>query len=413
MIWFSIAAVVLCALAAMLILQRAAGAASSPDADPTLLLYRRQLSEIDDLAQRGLLAEGELKAAKAEAARRLLGAAQIAQSRAAQSTTADAAPARVSRGMRLAVIAGAAAAPVLAAVLYVLLGKPGLPDEPYAARLKGWTQADPSTLGPGELAAVLETVAKQKPTDATPLTYLAQARQAEGDIPGAVEAIKKALRLEPKDPDLWADLGILQLDLGNGQETPQAQAAFRQAVTFEPKNPTARYHLARARIAAGDVNGGLADWRALAADIPANDPQRQTLEAQIDATAKAGRLAEIPRPAAPEQQQAQAGGGSAEALAGALLGQGGAQGPAAQGGPPGGPASGAPDPRQMVAQLEAEMQQNPRNLPGWARLIRSYAVLGMPDKLKQAQDKARQIFKGDRQALDTIDNAASAPQGSE
>jgi cytochrome c-type biogenesis protein CcmH len=219
-----------------------------------------------------------------------------------------------------------------------------------------------------------------------------------------VEAIKKALRLEPKDPDLWSDLGILLLDLSNGQETPQAQAAFRQAVTFEPKNPTARYHLARAKIAAGDVNGGLAEWRALAADIPAADPQRQTLEAQIDATAKAGRLAEIPRPkAAPEQQQAQAGGGSAEALAGALVGQGGG----------GGPPPGAPDPRQMVAQLEAEMQQNPHNLPGWARLIRSYAVLGMPDKLKQAQDKARQIFKGDRQALDTIDNAASAPQGSE
>jgi cytochrome c-type biogenesis protein CcmH len=396
MIWFSIAAVVLCALAAMLILQRAAGAASRPDADPTLVLYRRQLGEIDDLAARGLLAEGELKAAKAEAARRLLGAAK-----AAEASPADTAPPRVSRGMRLTVLAGALAAPVLAAGLYVVLGKPGLPDQPFAARLKGWTQADPSTLGPGEMAAVLKTVAKQRPTDATPLTYLAQAQQAQGDIPGAVESIRKALRLEPKDPDLWADLGILLLDEGNGQETPEAQNAFRQAVKFEPKNPTARYHLARARIASGDVAGGLADWRALAADIPAGDPQRQQLEAQIDATAKAGRLADIPR-APPRQQQAQAGGGSAEALAGALLGQGG-----------GGPPPGAPDPRQMVAQLEAEMQQNPNNLPGWARLIRSYAVLGEPDKMKQAQDKARQIFKGDNQALQTIDSAAAAPQGSE
>ena len=88
-----------------------------------------------------------------------------------------------------------------------------LPDQPFAARLKGWTQADPSSLGPGEMAAVLKTVVKQRPTDATPLTYLAQAQQAQGDIPGAVESIKKALRLEPKDPDLWADLGILLLDM--------------------------------------------------------------------------------------------------------------------------------------------------------------------------------------------------------
>ena len=63
MITFSIAAVLLSALAAVLILQRASGAARRTDADPTLAVYRRQLSEIDDLAERGLLAEGELKAA--------------------------------------------------------------------------------------------------------------------------------------------------------------------------------------------------------------------------------------------------------------------------------------------------------------------------------------------------------------
>ncbi len=67
----------------------------------------------------------------------------------------------------------------------------------------------------------------------------------------------------------------------------------------------------------------------------------------------------------------------------------------------------------MVAQLEARMRQDPNNLAGWTRLIRSYAVLGMPDKQKQAQDQAREIFKGKPEALQAIDNAAQAPQGSE
>jgi cytochrome c-type biogenesis protein CcmH len=67
----------------------------------------------------------------------------------------------------------------------------------------------------------------------------------------------------------------------------------------------------------------------------------------------------------------------------------------------------------MVAQLEARLEQNPNDLAGWARIIRSYAVLGAPDKMKQAQDRAREIFKGQPEALKTIDNAASAPQGSE
>jgi cytochrome c-type biogenesis protein CcmI len=98
MITFSIAAVLLSALAAILILQRASGAARRTDADPTLAVYRRQLNEIDDLAERGLLAEGELKAARAEAARRLLGAARTAEPAAA----ADTGQPRVSRRMRRA-----------------------------------------------------------------------------------------------------------------------------------------------------------------------------------------------------------------------------------------------------------------------------------------------------------------------
>ena len=398
MILFSIAAVLLSALAAMLILTRAAGAARSSDADPTLAVYRRQLSEIDDLAERGLLAEGELKAARAEAARRLLGAAKQAEAAPAAE------PPGVSKGMRLAVLAGAVAAPVLAAGLYVWLGKPGLADQPYAARLKAWT-ANPAGFGPGEMAAVLKSVIKDRPNDAQPLTYLLQVQIQTGNGPGAVETIKKLIRLQPQDAELWSNLGLLLLAQGQGEETQPAGDAFRQALKLDPKNPTARYHLARARIAAGDVNGGLNDWRALLADLPADASDRAPLQAEIDATAKAGRLIAPPKaPPAPPQQQAE-GGGSAEALAGELTGQ--------DAGGQGGPPAGAPDPRQMVAQLEARMQQDPNNLAGWARLIRSYAVLGMPDKMKQAQDKARKIFKGKPEAIQTIDNAAQAPQGSE
>jgi cytochrome c-type biogenesis protein CcmH len=394
MITFSIAAVLLSALAAVLILQRASGAARRPDADPTLALYRRQLNEIDDLAERGLLVEGELKAARAEAARRLLGAAKTAEA------PAQAAQPRVSRALRLAVLAGAVAAPALAAALYVALGKPGLADQPFAARLNAWKQGDPSQLSAGEMAAVLQTIVKERPNDAEPLTYLVRAQVAQGNIPAAVENTRKALRLEPKDADLWANLGILLLQEGQGEETQPAQAAFRQALTLDPKSAPARYHLARARIASGDVNGGLADWRALAADLPGDAPERQVLEQQIDATQKAGHLvAQSQAAPQPQQQQAEAGGGAA-ALAGALTGQG----------PAGG---GAPDPRQMVAALAAKLEQDPNDLPGWARLIRSYAVLGDPDKMKQAQDRARQVFKGQPEALKTIDNAASAPQGAE
>ena len=279
------------------------------------------------------------------------------------------------------------------------LGKPGLPDQPFAARLNAWKQGDPSQLSAGEMAAVLQTVVKQRPNDAEPLTYLARAQLAAGNVPAAAESMRKAVRLQPDDGGLWANLGILLLLQGQGEETQPAQAAFRQALKLDPKSAPARYHLARARIAGGDVNGGLNDWRALAADLPAAADERRQLETEIAATARAGHLVATRKPpAAPQQQQAEAGGG-AEALAGALTGQA--------------PAGGAPDPRQMVAQLAARLEQAPNDPAGWARLIRSYAVLGDPDKMKQAQDRARQIFKGQPEALKTIDNAAAAPQGSE
>ncbi|MBL8553492.1 MAG: c-type cytochrome biogenesis protein CcmI, partial [Phenylobacterium sp.] len=56
----------LAAAAAGLILMRAAGAAGEATvADPAPMLYRRQLSEIGDLVERGLMGEAERKGAEA------------------------------------------------------------------------------------------------------------------------------------------------------------------------------------------------------------------------------------------------------------------------------------------------------------------------------------------------------------
>jgi cytochrome c-type biogenesis protein CcmH len=395
MVMFSIAAVLLSALVAALILQRAAAAARRADVDPTLAVYRRQLGEIDDLAERGLLGEGELKTARAEAARRLLGAAKDAE-----PAEAAAAP-KASRNLRLLILAGAVIAPALAAGLYLKLGSPGSADQPFADRLKRWSQTDPNQLTAAQMAAVLQTVVKSRPGDAEPLTFLARAQAASGNVAAAAETMRKAIRLEPKDGDLWANLGILLMMQGQGEETAPSGEAFRQALALDPKNAPARYHLARARIAAGDVNGGLADWRILSADLPADSAERKALDDEIAATAKAGHLI-APGPAKDEPPQQQAEAGGAEAVAGALTGQA-----------PDGAPGGAPDPKAMVAQLAARLRQQPDDLAGWARLIRSYAVLGEPDKLKQALDQAHKIFKDRPDALKAIDSAAAAPQGSE
>jgi len=155
MILFWVAAGVLSAAAAGLILfSAAAGASRAGAADPTLALYRRQLSEIDDLAQRGLIAEPERKGAHAEAARRLLTAAD----QAAEVWSADLA-------QRRPVLAVAALAPVLALALYFVVGAPGFPDQPFKARIAAWRGADLSRLTAPQMAAVLQVVTRDRPND--------------------------------------------------------------------------------------------------------------------------------------------------------------------------------------------------------------------------------------------------------
>jgi cytochrome c-type biogenesis protein CcmH len=59
---------------------------------------------------------------------------------------------------------------------------------------------------------------------------------------------------------------------------------------------------------------------------------------------------------------------------------------------------GMPDPLQMVARLEARLQQNPDDVAGWLRLGRSYAVLGRLDDAVAAYDHAYRQLPKDYQA---------------
>src|SRR4051794_9768022 len=104
MLLFWAVAAILTAAAAGLILMRGAGASAQAAAvDPAPALYRRQLGEIDDLAERGLMGEAERAAAQAEADRRLLAATDAP----VQAWNAD-------PGARRPILLALAAAPTLA-----------------------------------------------------------------------------------------------------------------------------------------------------------------------------------------------------------------------------------------------------------------------------------------------------------
>ena len=143
MLVFWVAAAALALLAGGIVVGGAFRAARTPaEADPALGLYRRQMGEIDELAERGLLGPEERRAARAETGRRLLAAAE--------GEAAAGAAGQVNKVAALAAVAGLAAS---ALVVYLVVGAPGQADQPYAKRLAEWRTMDPATLGPQRIAA--------------------------------------------------------------------------------------------------------------------------------------------------------------------------------------------------------------------------------------------------------------------
>jgi cytochrome c-type biogenesis protein CcmH len=353
MLLFWAVAGVLTAAAAGLILSRAAHAARAGADDPSQAIYRRQIAELDELADRGLLGEAERRSAHAEAARRLLAAADAP----AQSWSAD-------TGARRAVLLAVILVPALALGLYLKLGAPGLPDQPFAPRLAAWRKSDLGALSAPEIAAVLRQETKKRPNEAEGFRLLGLAESASQNPVAAVQALKRAAALSPTRVDIWQMLGEAEVVAAAGKVDADAQAAFRRVLQLSPGEPGARFYLAQARADAGDKAGATSELKALLAEMPAGDERRPVVERAIATVEGRPALAQNP------QQMAMI--------------------------------------RGMVEGLAARLKSNPDDAEGWVRLVRAYAVLGETKSRDEAYAAARARYAKAPQILDKLDEAARA-----
>jgi cytochrome c-type biogenesis protein CcmH len=366
MIGLWIAAALMSAALAALVLARAAAAAKTTarqDEDPTLAVYRRQLVEIDDLADRGLLAPDEHRSTRTEAARRLLSAADSSTARW-----------RESKGERLGLLVIAGLSPLLAVGAYLAIGSPRLPDQPFKQRVEAWRKGDPTALDAAQMAAVLQDIVAQNPGDVRPLVFLARAQAAAGDNLSAERNLQKALTIQPNRSELWGFYGqLLAADAGGDSLPADAKAAFEKARSLDPQAPEPRYFLARGQIAAGDVAGGLKGLRDLEASLSPMDPRRPVLAQQIAAVERTGALPP------PQDEAARGAAGGQQAFI-----------------------------QRMVQGLAARLAAQPDDPAGWARLVRSYGVLGETAQRDAALAKARVLFHDRPRDLALIE-PASAP----
>lgn len=178
---------------------------------------------------------------------------------------------RLPRGGRE--VAGVA---IVAGLLgYALQGSPGEAGRPTASRAD---TADDST---ANLIALRQAMGNPYGQGRDYL-ITADAFARAGHYADAAKMLRGAIRKYPGDADLWLALGNALVGHTDGQITPGARYAYRQAATIAPGHPGVPLFLGMALAQSGEFREARAAWQGLL-DMPGMEqaPWRAELTAKI------------------------------------------------------------------------------------------------------------------------------------
>lgn len=320
-----------------------------PGGDPNTQFYRDQIDEIERDVERGLLSPTEAEAAKAEAGRRLLRA-----SAAADPTTPAVGEPALRRRRAVSAIA-LSLVPILAVAVYGAYGSPSLPGQPLAARLKD----QPAEMDLATAVARIESQLQKVPTDGRGWEVIAPVYLRMGRLDDAVKAYEAVLRLQGPDANRLTNYGEALVVAQQGIVSADARVAFERALALDGSSQKARFYLARADEQDGLFEKARAAYAEIIATSPSDAPWTPLVREQ---------LARLEQPAGTRP--------TPEAIAG------------------------------MVESLAARLEAQGGTGEDWARLMRSYAVLGESEKAQAALLRARQALAADQAGLQAIDAAA-------
>ena len=359
-VWFGLALMTAAAVWAVLwpLARRRGELRSGSD----VAVYREQLTELERDREAGLIGDNEAAAARVEVSRRLIAAAD------AQTASASSASSVIWQRRSVAIVA-LVLMPFGAAALYLALGSPSLPDQPLALRLA----ASRESTSVETMVARVEEHLSRHPGDGRGWEIIAPVYLRLGRFDDAVKARRNALSLNGASAERETALGEALVFAANGLVTAEAKAAFERAVALDANVIQARYFLGLAAEQDGDRAQAATTWRALIESAPPDAPWIDLLRgalARVEVTAAAGRQASEEKiPASPEL---------------------------------------SPDQRNamiegMVERLSERLHRDGADPEGWLRLVRSYMVIGQPDKARAAAVDARRALEGDATKLRRLD----------
>jgi cytochrome c-type biogenesis protein CcmH len=394
-------------------LMGSAGSARS-ETSADLAVYRDQLRAIEAEREQGLLEASEAEAARTEMARRLLRAADRAKENgdvSSGTTSGDVtqAPSRASSMARPLVYAVSALIPLLAVGVYMLVGSPGLPGNPFAERVAKSNQGR----SVDELIGLVEKRLRAQPDDGQGWEVIAPVYMKQQRYDDAARAYANSIRLNGETPDRVAGFAEALVLTNNGLIVPDARRAYQRLLKIAPDRPEPRFWLALAKEQDGDLAGGIADLDGMLKSTPGDAPWRSLVEGKLNEMRTAlagGSAAKVPLKVgkASENSDAKAGGDGSDSGQGAVT-------PAGPRGPRAANVAAvqqmSPEERsafiaQMVEGLAARLAKNGNDLEGWKRLARAYKVMGRDEDAAKALSDARRAMADDGAALKALDALA-------
>ncbi|MCJ8507601.1 c-type cytochrome biogenesis protein CcmI [Rhizobium lemnae] len=309
-------------------------------------VYRDQMKEIDRDLALGLLGEKEADYARAEIGRRLLAATDAPQ----RGLT----PAALPRPHRITTLLVILCPPIVGLAGYLMLGSPGMPDQPLAARLAN----------PGNnielLIAKAERHLAQNPNDGAGWDLLAPIYMRSGRFADADQAFRNSIRILGATPQRLAGLGETMVAANQGIVTDEARGFFEKAVELEPGNMRSRFYVALGLEQAGRKPEALAAFNAIKRDSPPGAAWESLVNQHIAANSENAPG----NPSAADVAAAQnlSGQDRQAMIAG------------------------------MVESLAERLKSDPKNIEGWLRLVRSYMVLGREQDARNALQTGLKTF---------------------
>src|SRR5262245_11656126 len=156
--------------------------------------------------------------------------------------------------------------------VYLAIGRPELPDAPYAARLEALRERPRNTYGAEEWLAVLRDDARLNPHDPAPYFYQGEILLRLDRPAEAARAFDSALRRQPRLGEAMIGLGrsVVRME---GRLTPEALTLFEQASALTD-DPSPWLYQAWAAIEAGRDADARRFWGEAVRRMAPDDPRR-------------------------------------------------------------------------------------------------------------------------------------------